>query len=172
MEGNFEDASLKFKEIRSDYIMNYNINFFKESKHKEITNLANFIHYLPYELNSKHSNFGLQTNEYIQASYFRENYSQIKKCIDSSFEQDTGKKLTVLIALFPNEVELSKRKLKIKLSNQKNLEKTEEIILTKPLSCLIFKSRKLAYEIEPHSFPFIILFYYIHGPIDKGNLNA
>jgi hypothetical protein len=106
MEGNFEDASLKFKDIRSDFILKFNTSFFKESKHIQINNLANLINYLPYELNSKHSNFALQTNDYIQACYFRENSSQINKCIDSSFEQDTGKKLTVMIALFPNEVEV------------------------------------------------------------------
>jgi hypothetical protein len=107
MEGGFEDASIKFKEIRSDFILKFNSNYFKDSKHKQIHNLANLIRYMPYELNQKYSNLALQTNDYIQASFFRENYSQINKCIDSSFDQDTGKKLSVLVALFPDEVEVN-----------------------------------------------------------------
>jgi hypothetical protein len=106
MEGNFEDASIKYKDIRSDFMLKYNTSYFKDSKFKEIYNIANLIHFLPYELNNKYSNLALQTNDYIQASYFRENQSAIKRCIDSSFEHDTGKKITVMIAFFPNELEV------------------------------------------------------------------
>jgi hypothetical protein len=106
MEGNFEDASIKFKDIRSDFLLKYNTGYFKESRFQEIYKLATLTHYLPYELNQKYSNLALQTNDYIQASYFRENHSEIKRCIDSSFDHDTGKKITVIIALFPNELEV------------------------------------------------------------------
>jgi hypothetical protein len=106
MEGHFEDASIKFKDVRSDFMLNFNNNYFKDSRHKQINNLANLMKYLPYELNQKYSNLALQTNDYIQASFFRENYSQIVKCIDSSFEIDTGKKLTVMMVLFPDELEV------------------------------------------------------------------
>ncbi len=61
---------------------------------------------MPYELNMKYSNFALQTNDYLQVSYFRENYSFIKQSIDSSFINDTGRKITYMLILFPFDVEV------------------------------------------------------------------
>jgi hypothetical protein len=106
LEGIFEDTSIKNKDLRKDFILNFHKDYFKESKHTEIYNLAQLITHLPYELNLKYSNLALQTNDYIQASYFRENHSYIKQVIDSSFKTDTGRKITVMIVLFPNEVEV------------------------------------------------------------------
>ncbi len=67
---------------------------------------------------------------------------------------------------------MNKRIFKIKLSTQERKDEKIEISLTKPVSAIIFKSRKIAYEINIHDIPFIILFYYIHGPIDKGDFSA
>lgn len=44
--------------------------------------------------------------------------------------------------------------------------------LSKPLSLIIFKTRYFSYEIEKYEFPFMLVFYFLHGPIDKDNLNA
>jgi hypothetical protein len=111
LEGFFEDTSVKNKDIRRDFILNFHKDYFKESKHKELHNLAQLITYLPYELNLKYSNLALQTNDYIQASYFREYHSYIKQVVDSSFKTDTGRKITVMIILFPNEVEVNNSNL-------------------------------------------------------------
>lgn len=172
LEGHYEDSAIKTKDVRSDFIFKFAYNFFKDTKHKEINDFARYLYYLPYELNQKYSYFSLQTNDYIQASYFRENYSCVNLSVDSSFATDTGKKITVMFILFPDELEISKRKLNIKLYSQKTKEELVNIELTKPLSLLMFKARKVGYEIPKHDFPFIIMFYYIHGPIDKSNFSA
>jgi hypothetical protein len=171
MEGNFEDSSLKMKDFRSDFIYKHNYQYFKNSKHKTINEFANLVYHFPFELNKKFPEFQLQTNDYIQASFFRENHSCLNRIYDSSFKEghDSGKKLTLLFVLFPEKLELSKRNLYIKLTNQNDKDDCHRIELTKPLSILLFKSRKYLYEIEQQSFPFILIFYYIHGPVDKLN---
>lgn len=95
------------KDARSDFLFRYHFNFFKNAKHTILNELSSMIYLLPYELNKKYPNFALQTNEYIQASFFRENYSYINKNIDSSFSVDTGKKITAMIVLFPDELEVT-----------------------------------------------------------------
>ena len=167
IEGLFEDESIKDNLNRSDYVLNFNINYFEKSKHKIISSLTQAIYAMPFELNMKYPIFQLQINDYIQCSYFRENFSFIGKCYDSSFNNDTGKKFTYVVVLFPDEIELSKRKCNIKLYDQSNQELIQDIVLTKPLSGFIFKSRKVFYEICKHDIPFILMFYFIHGPIDK-----
>jgi hypothetical protein len=169
MEGNFEDSSLKMKDFRSDFIFKHNYQYFKNSKHTTINEFGNLIYYFPFELNKKFPEFQLQTNDYIQASFFRQNHSSLIRITDSSLKEgyDSGKKISIIIVLFPENLELNKRKLSIKLINQGENDNYEIIELTKPLSILIFKSRKYIYQIEQQSFPFILIFYYIHGPIDK-----
>lgn len=104
-EGYFEDISLKI-EGRKDFIFKYNLNFFNDTKHKQINDFSNFLYCLPYELNSKFPNLSLQTNDYVLISYFRENYSYIKKNIDSSFTNDSGKKITAIIPIFSRDLEV------------------------------------------------------------------
>jgi len=104
-EGYFEDISQKVQ-TRNDFIYKYNLNFFKKSKHQQISEFSNWIYYLPFELNSKLPNLSLQTNDYVIISYFRENYSQINSNIDSSFINDTGKKITVIMPIFPRDLEV------------------------------------------------------------------
>ena len=91
-EGLFEEKPNM--ETRTDFIFNFHINYFKESKFKIVTNLTEAIYSLPYELNMKNPEFQLQINDYIQTSFFRPNYSEIKSTMDSSLDYDTGKKLT------------------------------------------------------------------------------
>lgn len=174
MEGNFEDNSMKMQEIRTDFIFKHSFKFFKNTKHKTIDEFCNYLYCLPFELNKKFPILQLQTNDYIQASYFRENESRIIKMVDSSFKEglDTGKKFTVIFALFPDNLELSKRKLKIKMVSQTDNNDVTFLEFTKPLSVLIFKSRFYLYEIDKQPFPFILIFYYIHGPIDKQNFSC
>lgn len=94
------------KELRTDLILNIHFKYLQKSKHKNLNEIASKLYYLPYELNNKNSVFSLQTNEYLQISYFRENYSNINLMMDSSFEKDTGKKLTVMIFVFPKSLEV------------------------------------------------------------------
>ena len=89
----------------------------------------------------KYPIFQLQINDYIQCSYFRENFSYIGKCYDSSFNNDTGKKFTYVVVLFPEEIKLSEKKCYIKLNDQRNQVLIQNIIF-KSLSGFIFKSRK------------------------------
>jgi hypothetical protein len=190
---------MKMGGVRSDFMFKHTYGFFKKSKHTDVNEFSNLIFYLPFELNKNYSNFQLQTNDYIQSSFFRENTSFINETMDSSFSdgKDTGKKLTVVFALFPEDLEISRRMLNFKLKfqecekifskNNENDEKNSEIIIEKnpeyenptidinfttPISCLIFKSRKFIYEVPKHDFPFILVFYYIHGPMDKTNFSA
>ena len=128
---------------------------------------------MPYELNMKNPQFQLQVNDYIQVSFFRENYSEIQKIMESSMDYDTGKKLTYLIVLFPNEVSLSDRYIEINLyeqnkPNDKEGKKTV-IKLDKPLSGLIYKTRRMSYEIPKRNIPFVLLSFYMHGPKDPNN---
>jgi len=104
-EGYFEDNSFK-DSGRTDFIYKYNINFFKNSKHKQISEFSNLIYYLPFELNRKFPNLSLQTNDYIMVSYFREKFSKINVNIDSSFTNDTGKKITIIMPIFPRDLEV------------------------------------------------------------------
>ncbi len=104
-EGYFEDISLKFQG-RKDLIYKYNINFFKNSKHKQINEFSNLLYCLPFELNSKLPILSLQTNDYILLSYFRENHSLIMNNIDSSFDNDTGKKITAIVPIFSRDLEV------------------------------------------------------------------
>ena len=170
-EGLFE---LKEKmENRTDFLFNFNINYFKESKFKIVSNLTEAIYSLPYELNMKNPEFQLQINDYIQASFFRPNFSEIKKTIDSSIDYDTGKKLTFLLVLFPNEVTLSERYIEIYLNeiNKSNEENGKQycIKLSQPLSGIIFKTRRISYEIKKRNIPFVLITYYMHGPMDPKN---
>ena len=170
-EGLFEEKVNN--ENRTDFMFNFHINYFKESKFKIINSLTEAIYSMPYELNMKNPEFQLQVNDYIQASFFRPNYSEIKKSMESSMEYDTGKKLTYLIVLFPNEVSLSDRFIEINLYEQDkpNDSKGKKYIikLDKPLSGFIFKTRRMAYEIPKRNIPFILLFFYMHGPKDPNN---
>ena len=158
---------------RTDFIFNFHINYFKESKFKLVNNLTEAIYSMPYELNMKNTEFQLQVNDYIQASFFRPNYSEIHKVMESSMEYDTGKKLTYFIVLFPNEVSLSDRYIEINLyEKSKPSEKDEKkniIKLDKPLSGIIFKTRRMSYEIQKRDIPFVLLSFYMHGPKDPNN---
>ena len=158
---------------RTDFIFNFHINYFKESKFKLVNNLTEAIYCMPYELNMKNPQFQLQVNDYIQASFFRENYSEIQKIMESSMEYDTGKKLTYLIVLFPNEVSLSDRYIEINLYEQNKPNdkegKKSVIRLDKPLSGLIYKTRRMSYEIPKRNIPFVLLSFYMHGPKDPNN---
>jgi hypothetical protein len=158
---------------RSDFIFNFHINYFKESKFKIVNNLTEAIYSMAYELNMKNPQFQLQVNDYLQASFFRPNYSQIKKIMESSMEYDTGKKLTYLIVLFPNEVSLSDRFIDIYLYEQNKFNDKEgkkySIKLEKPLSGIIFKTRRMSYEIPKRDIPFVLLSFYMHGPKDPNN---
>lgn len=169
-EGLFEE---KINSGRSDFVFNFNINYFKESKFKIVNNLTEAIYSMPYELNMKNPNFQLQVNDYIQASFFRPNYSEIQKVMESSMEYDTGKKLTFLIVLFPNEVSLSDRYIDINLYEQNKPDdkdgKKNIIKLDKPLSGIIFKTRRMSYEIPKRDIPFVLLSFYMHGPKDPNN---
>ena len=172
MEGVFEDESSKEGVHRADFILNFHINYFEKSKHKIITELSQSIYALPFELNKNFPNFQLQVNDYVQCAYFRENFSYVDKNYDSSFFHDTGKKLTYIVILFPDEVELSKREITIQLYDQKSQNLVKEVKLSTPLSGLLFKTRKLGFQIPKHSIPFCLLIYYIHGPIDKDNFTC
>ena len=172
MEGVFEDESVKDKTRRSDFILNFHINYFEKSKHKIITELTQSIYALPFELNKNYPNFQLQINDYVQCSYFRENFSSVQVNYDSSFTHDTGKKITYIVVLFPDEVELSKREVIINLYDQKNQQKVKEVKLITSLSGILFKTRKMGFEIPKHNIPFVLLIYYIHGPIDKDNFSC
>ena len=121
----------------------------------------------------KNSEFQLQINDYFQASYFRPNYSEVKNTMDSSMDYDTGKKLTFLLVLFPNEVSLSDRYIEVFL-NEKNKSNDENgkrhhIKLDQPLSGIIFKTRRISYEITKRNIPFVLITYYMHGPKDPKN---
>ena len=158
---------------RTDFVFNFHINYFKESKFKIVNNLTEAIYAMPYELNMKNPQFQLQVNDYIQASFFRPNYSEIQKIMESSMDYDTGKKLTYLIVLFPNEVSLSDRYIEINLYEQNKPNDKESkrnvIKLDKPLSGLIFKTRRMSYEILKRNIPFVLLTFYMHGPKDPNN---
>ena len=170
MEGVFEDnsnISVKDKIHLTDFLLNFNVNYFEKSKHKIITTLTHCVYSLPFELNMKFPNFQLQINDYVQLLYFRENFSYIEKSFDSSLKFDTGKKLIFFVVLFPNEVELSKRIFNIKIYNQNNDELIADVKLTQPLSGVIVKARKVKYEIPKHNIPFAVMAYFIHGPIDR-----
>lgn len=104
-ENNFEDISLK-NPNRKDFIFKFNMNYFKNSKHRQIAEICSLLYYLPFELNSKLPILSLQTNEYLIASYFRENYGSIKMNLDSSFDHDSGKKISVVIPLFSRDLEV------------------------------------------------------------------
>ena len=170
-EGLFEEKPNM--ETRTDFIFNFHINYFKESKFKIVTNLTEAIYSLPYELNMKNPEFQLQINDYIQTSFFRPNYSEIKSTMDSSLDYDTGKKLTFLLVLFPNEISLKDRYIGIFLTekNKSNDEngKKHLIKLDKPLSGVIFKTRRISYEIKKRNIPFILITFYLHGPKDPKN---
>ena len=170
-EGLFEEKPNM--ETRTDFIFNFHISYFKESKFKIVTNLTEAIYSLPYELNMKNPEFQLQINDYIQASFFRPNYSEIKSTMDSSLDYDTGKKLTFLLVLFPNEISLKDRYIEIFLTekNKSNDEngKKHLIKLDKPLSGVIFKTRRISYEIKKRNIPFILITFYLHGPKDPKN---
>ena len=170
-EGLFEEKPNM--ETRTDFIFNFHINYFKESKFKIVTNLTEAIYSLPYELNMKNPEFQLQINDYIQTSFFRPNYSEIKSTMDSSLDYDTGKKLTFLLVLFPNEISLKDRYIEICLTekNKSNDEngKKHLIKLDKPLSGVIFKTRRISYEIKKRNIPFILITFYLHGPKDPKN---
>ena len=158
---------------RSDFIFNFHINYFKESKFKLVNNLTEAIYSMPYELNMKNPEFQLQVNDYIQASFFRPNYSEIHKVMESSMEYDTGKKLTYFIVLFPNEVSLSDRYIEVNLYEQDKPSdkevKKNVIKLDKPLSGIIFKTRRISYEVKKRDIPFVLLSFYMHGPKDPNN---
>ena len=160
-------------ENRTDFLFNFNINYFKESKYKIVTNLTEAIYSLPYELNMKNQEFQLQINDYLQASFFRPNYSEIKKTMDSSIDYDTGKKLTFLLVLFPNEVSLSDRYIEVYLNEKNKLNdengKQHCVKLTQPLAGIIFKTRRISYEIKKRNIPFVLITYYMHGPLDPKN---
>lgn len=100
----FEDQ--KLSNTRSDHIFKYSTAFFKNSKHKEIFSFSQLLYYLPYQLNYLNFSFCLQVNDYIMISYFKDNCSSISAVKDSSFENDTGKKLTAMVVLFPEDLDV------------------------------------------------------------------
>jgi hypothetical protein len=167
LENHFEENKTQY---RSEYVLKFSCSYFKNSKHTQIAQIAQLLYYIPYELNAKYENFCLQTNEYMTCSYFKNKEGFINMVMDSNMKSnlDTGKKITFMIILFPDELELSQRKLTIKLKRESS--ESEDIInleVSKPLSAIVFKTRIFGFEIEKQNFDFFILFYYIHGPIDK-----
>ena len=145
----------------SFFTLKYNKEFFKNSKFQNAYNLSKYLYYLPFELNSKNSEFSFQTNDYMQISYFKANNSFKKFSLDSSFDikYDTGKKLSVVIFLFPKEIKIHERTLKVKLKvlnsnllELKNLKDEDydvkEINITNPMTLLAYKSRVVGMEIE------------------------
>ena len=88
-------------------------------------------------------------------------------------EYDTGKKLTYFIVLFPNEVSLSDRYIEVNLYEQVKPDdkevKKNVIKLEKPLSGIIFKTRRISYEVKKRDIPFVLLSFYMHGPKDPNN---
>ena len=78
-----------------------------------------------------------------------------------------------MVVLFPNEVSLSDRYVDINLYEQDkpsdNNAKKTTVKLDKPLSGVIFKTRKMGYEIPKRDIPFILLSFYMHGPIDPNS---
>ena len=89
-------------------------------------------------------------------------------------DYDTGKKLTFLLVLFPNEVSLSDRYVEIFLyeknkASDEHIGKKYEIKLDRPLSGIIFKTRRICYEIKKRNIPFVLITFYIHGPKDPKN---
>ena len=59
----------------------------------------------------------------------------------------------------------------MKLANQKTKEE-KFVEINNTLNCLILKSRIIAYEVPKQTFDFSVIFYYIHGPIDKDNYSC
>jgi len=171
----------RFTTIEQDkmntFVMKYNKAFFKDTKFENIHNLSTYICYLPFELNSKNPNLSLQTNDYMQITYFKKNTSYAKFTMDSHIDSkyDTGKKISLLFFLFPKELMLGERALKVKvrtmkkgdyIGKEKDFEE-KEITITNPLSMIAYKSRRVMLEFEKTSIDFMILSYYIHGPTDK-----
>jgi len=139
--------------------------------------LLQLIYYIPFELNSKYSGFNLQVNDYINISYFQKDKSFISLTRDSSFKLDTGKKLTAMVFLFPPELEIKDRKIQVNLKvvNENTSEEflsEQTVEITTNLPILIIKSRLVAYEIVKQSYNFVVLFYYMHGPMDKEGLTC
>jgi hypothetical protein len=88
MQGEFEDESIKDNNHRSDFIFNFHINFFEKSKHKLITKLTHCLYALPFELNNNYPTFQCQVNDYVQCSYFRENFSYVNARFSGNMEQN------------------------------------------------------------------------------------
>ena len=77
--------------LYEDYYEKLNIMFFF---------LTSSIYSITFELNMKYPIFQLQINDYIQCSYFRENFSFIGKYNYSSFNNDIGKNALMLLFYF------------------------------------------------------------------------
>lgn len=75
----------------------------------QIHNLSKYLSHLPFELNAKNPIFGLQTNDYFQISYFKSKTSFYNNIRDNSFNSvnDSGKKITICLFLFPKELLVS-----------------------------------------------------------------
>lgn len=171
LEGKFETIEITQYKC---FTLKYNKNFFSQSKFNNLNQLSKVITYLPYELNMKFQEFSLQVSDYINIFLFKSNESLFDYTIDSSLNKnyDSGKKLTVGFVLFPNDVMLSKRKVTIqfKLINNSTgslYDEVNEVEFTQPMSMFILKSRMVGYKIKEVCIDFSIIFYYLHGPIDK-----
>ena len=157
-EGLFEE---KYNmENRKDFLFNFHINYFKESKFKIVSNLTEAIYSLPYELNMKNPEFQLQINDYIQASFFRPNYSEVKTTMDSSIDYDTGKKLTFFLVLFPNEVSLTDRYIEIFLKEKLHLELNDKSRFSEKSSNTISPDKSavislVAFSVKRLPFPWL-----------------
>lgn len=98
------DLSLVTKGDRTDHQFKHHYKFFDSSKFNSLKELSHLIYHLPFQLNYQYNNLCLQVNEYICASYFRKDSSKVAETRDSSFETDTGKKLTAMLFVFPESV--------------------------------------------------------------------
>jgi hypothetical protein len=77
------------------------------------------------------------------------------------------------LVLFPDDVSFSDRYININLK-EKNKSDDENgkkycIKLDKPLSGIIFKTRRISYEINKRNIPFVLISFFMHGPKDPKN---
>lgn len=152
----------------------FNKSFFNNTKFTNLHCLSNLISLFPFELNSKYSCFSLQTNDYLQIMYFKESDSKTEYVMDSSMDKlyDTGKKITVIFIVFPNEVKLNERKVTFKykiMHEDKSTSDERSIEVNNQLSYVMYKSRLVSFKPECNNISFSLIYYYIHGPIDENN---
>ena len=170
-EGRFETLDLNNLKC---FALKFHKDFFQKSRFSNAEKLAKMLCYLPYELNLKFQEFSLQVSDYIQYLYFKKDSKHLFDFTrDSSIDKkyDTGKKITLIFVLFPDELKLSERNivLQVKFFNNDNIGKEDvsEIVIDKPMTLIMLKSRVISYKIKEVCVDFGLVMYYIHGPIDE-----